>query len=41
MTGFVKETPMDFVRGFLSFERRAQWESMFEDGITVEDIDIG
>jgi hypothetical protein len=25
----------------MSFQKRKQWESMFEDGVVVEGIDIG
>jgi hypothetical protein len=41
MTGVIGESPKEFVRGILSFERRKQWESNFEDGVVVETIDIG
>lgn len=41
MTGFVGESPKGFVRSILSFEKRKQWESMFEDGVIVEAINIG
>ena len=30
-----------FVGGVLNFRHRKQWESMFEDGIVIENIDIG
>lgn len=40
MTGLVAESPKDFIRGILGFDRRKQWESMFEDGVVVEKIDI-
>ena len=41
MTGVAAETPKGFINGIMTFERRKQWESMFEDGVTVEAIDIG
>ena len=39
--GFVGENPKAFVRNILDFELRGLWESMYEDGVLVEDIDIG
>eukprot|EP00606_Chrysophyceae_sp_TOSAG23-5_P000695 GSChrysophyteH2.ASY1.ANO1.392.1 assembled CDS len=41
MTGMVGEKPKKWIRGIMSFEKRKQWESMFEDGIVVEGIDLG
>jgi serine/threonine protein kinase len=41
MTGIVAESPVNFVRSILSFERRRQWESAFEDGVIIEAIDTG
>lgn len=41
MTGVVADSPVNFIRSILSFERRRQWESAFEDGVIVEAIDIG
>eukprot|EP00605_Chrysophyceae_sp_TOSAG23-4_P000510 GSChrysophyteH1.ASY1.ANO1.572.1 assembled CDS len=40
MTGMVGEGPKEWIRGILSFEKRKQWESMFEDGVVVEAIDL-
>jgi hypothetical protein len=39
--GMVGESPQGFIRGILNFRQRKQWESMFEDGIVVENIDTG
>lgn len=41
MEGMVGESPANFIRGILDFERRKHWEGMFEDGIIVEGIDSG
>ena len=41
ITGVVAESPLGFVRSIMSFEKRRQWESLFEDGVIVEGIDIG
>lgn len=41
MTGMVGDSPSGFVNRILSFESRRQWEGMFEDGTTVESINIG
>ena len=41
MTGMVGEKPKKWIRGIMSFEKRKQWESMFEDGIVVEGINLG
>ncbi len=41
MTGAVAETPIGFIKSIMSFDKRRQWESMFEDGVIVEAIDIG
>ena len=41
MTGVVGENPKDFVKGLMNFETRGQWESMFDDGVLVEEVDIG
>jgi hypothetical protein len=41
MTGMVGESPSSFIKGIMSFQKRKQWESMYEDGIAVEVIDIG
>ena len=41
MTGKIRESPKDCIRGIMTFDRRRQWERMFEDGIVVEAIDIG
>jgi hypothetical protein len=41
ITGVVAESPAGFIRSILSFEKRRQWESLFEDGVIVEGIDIG
>lgn len=41
MTGVVAESPVNFIRSILSFERRRQWESAFEDGVIIEAIDTG
>ena len=40
-TGMVGKSPQGFVSGVLNFRHRKQWESMFEDGIVIENIDIG
>ncbi len=40
MTGICAETPREFIRGILSFEKRKNWESMFEDGVVVEGINL-
>ena len=41
MTGMVGESPREWIKGILGFERRKQWENMFEDGVVVEGIDLG
>jgi len=41
MTGMVGEDPKDWIRGIMGFEKRKQWESMFEDGVVVQGIDLG
>ena len=41
MTGMVGESAKHFIGGILSFERRRQWEGMFEDGVVVEGVDLG
>lgn len=41
ITGMVPESPKKFIGGIMGFDRRKQWESMFEDGVIVEAIDIG
>lgn len=41
ITGMVAESPKKFISGVMGFDRRKQWESMFEDGVVVEAIDIG
>jgi hypothetical protein len=41
MTGKIAESPRECIRGIMNFERRRQWERMFEDGVVVEPIDIG
>lgn len=41
MTGKIAESPRECIRGIINFERRRQWERMFEDGVVVEPIDIG
>ena len=41
MTGKIAECPKDCIRGIYNFEKRKQRERMFEDGVTVEAIDIG
>lgn len=41
ITGMVGESPKSFATGILGFERRRQWESMFEDGVVVESVETG
>ncbi|KAJ1439754.1 hypothetical protein B484DRAFT_167621 [Ochromonadaceae sp. CCMP2298] len=41
MTGMAGETPVGFIQGIMNFSKRRQWEGMFEDGVTVEAIDLG
>ena len=41
INGMVAETPKGFITSILSFDKRRQWESMLEDGVIVEAIDIG
>ena len=41
MTGVVGQTPKSFVAGMLDFSRRSLWDSMFEDGVVVESINLG
>lgn len=41
ITGVVAETPAGFIRSIMSFEKRRQWESLFEDGVIVEGIETG
>lgn len=36
MTGVVPESPVNFIRAIVNFDRRRQWESAFEDGVIVE-----
>ena len=37
----VGKSPAGFIGGIISFRQRKHWESMFEDGIVVENIDTG
>lgn len=41
MTGMCGESPVGFVKGIMSFQKRKQWEGMFEDGVIVEGIETG
>ena len=41
MTGVVGEKPKDFIKGLMNFDTRGQWESMFVDGVIVEEVDLG
>ena len=41
MTGVVGQTPKSFVAGMMDFARRSLWDSMFEDGVVVESINLG
>jgi hypothetical protein len=41
MNGYVQDTPKEFIKGLLDFSRRSQWEGTFDDGVVVEEIDIG
>lgn len=41
MTGVIAESPLGFIKGIMNFDKRRQWESMFEDGVIVEAIDTG
>jgi hypothetical protein len=41
INGMVGETPKGFITSILAFDKRRQWESMLEDGVVVEAIDIG
>lgn len=41
MTGTAPESAKNFIRGIMSFDKRKRWENMFEDGVIVEEIDIG
>eukprot|EP01035_Chromulina_nebulosa_P023550 gene23550-30538_t len=41
MTGTIAETAKNFIRSIMQFDKRKQWERMFEDGVVIEAIDIG
>lgn len=41
MTGVVGQTPKSFIAGMMDFSRRSLWDSMFEDGVMVESINLG
>lgn len=41
MTGMAGESPVGFIKGIMSFNKRKQWEGMFEDGVIVEGIETG
>ncbi len=41
MTGVIAESPVGFIKSIMNFEKRRQWESLFEDGVIVEGIDLG
>lgn len=41
MTGVVGDSPIGFIKSIMNFDKRRQWESMFEDGVIVEGIDLG
>jgi hypothetical protein len=41
LTAMIGSSPKDVIRGIFNFERRKQWERMFEDGVVVEAIDVG
>jgi hypothetical protein len=41
LEGMVGESPQNFIKGIMNFEKRKQWENIFENGVIVEAIDIG
>jgi hypothetical protein len=41
INGMIGESPKGFITSILAFEKRRQWESMMEDGVVVEALDIG
>jgi hypothetical protein len=41
LTGVVAESPIGFIKSIMNFEKRKQWESLFEDGVIVEGIETG
>eukprot|EP00595_Chromulina_sp_UTEXLB2642_P002875 CAMPEP_0196763952 /NCGR_PEP_ID=MMETSP1095-20130614/5090_1 /TAXON_ID=96789 ORGANISM="Chromulina nebulosa, Strain UTEXLB2642" /NCGR_SAMPLE_ID=MMETSP1095 /ASSEMBLY_ACC=CAM_ASM_000446 /LENGTH=721 /DNA_ID=CAMNT_0042118303 /DNA_START=526 /DNA_END=2688 /DNA_ORIENTATION=- len=41
MTGTIAESAKNFIRSIMQFDKRKQWERMFEDGVVIEAIDIG
>ena len=41
MTGMAAQAPKAFIASLMDFERRNQWDGMFEDGVVVEAIDVG
>jgi hypothetical protein len=41
ITGMVGTSPKNFISDIMTFEKRQHWESMFEDGVVVEAIDLG
>jgi hypothetical protein len=41
LNGVVAESPLNFVKSLMSFDKRRQWEATFEDAVLVDVIDIG
>jgi hypothetical protein len=41
MTGMVPQSPQSFVANLMDFNRRREWDSMFDDGVVVEAIYLG
>jgi hypothetical protein len=41
LTGVVAESPIGFIKSIMNFEKRKQWESLFEDGVIIEGIETG